>query len=558
MKSVSMATRHARRVPMGALLALLVGITAGCAPLRPYRTVASANVDCTPGGLNVNQPGDPRFGAVPQCPANLIEEVAAGTGSDHRGAYQLHFIEYDDQGMLFPGGVPEYGQAHDQVNLFLSDLRRQLLDSRSKSTSARFSLVIFVHGWKNNAATNNANVRWFRAALTELSEVEAATCHRSVIGLYVGWRGAGTSLDTSYALNDFIEDFTFFSRQRAASRVGQGQIRELLARVRAIEDEANESWLAEKVTENETKDAVPRSPNANPAELCGKPVRMLTVGHSFGGRIVYTALAEALIRDMDTMKEELRQHDETQVTRVPVLEREGDTVVIISSAIEAATFVPLYEAAESDPTDGGRQNKEYIGQYHTPMLVSITSYNDWATREAYPKAALVTTLGYLYPKGDDGREKRAARETIGQDQDYINYRLMLPSQAKLNQQYGPITPDAACASINSGTGMEERAKVEYQRIRDFIAALKQHDMDANLSGVYPRQFCTDTGPGANPREYSLVLLPVDGKVNLNSPIWNVYTARPILNGHSDLLNPLLLDFLRQLYEEGGSPSIQLH
>lgn len=559
----STTARREQRASLTVLLALLAGIAAACAPLRPYRTVASADADCTPTGLNMNEPTDPGFGAV-ECPGNLIEEVAKGTGPDQQGAYQLHFVEYDDQGMLFPGGVPEYGEAHRQVDLFLSDLRRQLLGPLKKNRDPRVSIVIFVHGWKNDAATGNANVRWFRAALTELSEVEAATCGRTVIGLYVGWRGAGTSLDTAHAVNDFIEDFTFFSRQRAAARVGEGRIRELLARVRAIEDEANEAWLTKTVTgsgaengrANGPVSVAPGSPKDNLSGLCDKPVRMLTVGHSFGGRIVYTALAEALIRDMDTMKEEARGDDRMHVARVPVLEREGDTVIIINSAIEATTFVPLYEAAESDPANGKRAGREYIGQYHTPMLVSITSHDDWATRKAFPAAALVTTSGYLYPKGDEGRESRAARETIGQDQDYINYRLMLPSQARGYGDYGQIAPDPDCASIDRATSMEKRATVETHRIGDFTDRLKQHGMDANIAGVYPRQFCSDGSVDGGSNESSLVLLPVDEKVNLNSPIWNVYTARPVLNSHTDLLNPMLLDFLRQLYEEGGGLSVR--
>jgi hypothetical protein len=56
-------------------------------------------------------------------------------------------------------------------------------------------------------------------------------------------------------------------------------------------------------------------------------------------------------------------------------------------------------------------------------------------------------------------------------------------------------------------------------------------------------------------DVALALIPKTG-VNLNSPVWNVATAHPVLNGHSDLLNPLLIDVLRQLYEEGNRPETQ--
>jgi hypothetical protein len=35
----------------------------------------------------------------------------------------------------------------------------------------------------------------------------------------------------------------------------------------------------------------------------------------------------------------------------------------------------------------------------------------------------------------------------------------------------------------------------------------------------------------------------------------VSTASPVVLNHSDLLNPILIDFLRQLYEEGTSPAL---
>lgn len=556
----SATASFANRVAAQIVIALLAATLSSCAPLKPYRTIAEAPVDCTPIDLGSDMPDDPSFGAVPTaCAPNLIKEVSSGRGAGQGGAYELHFVEYDDQGMLYPSGVAKYGQAHQQAKLFLSDLRKELLNADVESGNTPYSVVIFVHGWKNNARSDNENVRWFRAALTQLSDVEEVTCHRKIVGAYVGWRGAGTSLNTAHIWNDLIEDTTFFSRQRAATRVGQGEIRELLARVRAIEDEADATWIRTKAA---SKDRTHNVPPSRPLEdqagaLCQKPVRVLIVGHSFGGRIVYTALADAMIRDMEALREQIRLEKTEHSNRPAVLQREGDVVIAISPAIEATSFVPLYRTAASDPL-GGSDTQEYIRQYHTPMFVSITSYDDLATRIAYPIASHVTTLGYLYPKGDRERERRAALETLGQDQDYVSYRLMLPSQEKRRRQFEQVIPDPLCATINRSTSMKERARVELQRTNEFIQQLGKYAWDANAAEVYPRQFCTDGQVDKeSPEEFSMVLAPVSDKINLNSPIWNIYTSHPILNDHSDLLNPILLDFLRQLYEEGGSPNIQL-
>jgi hypothetical protein len=71
-----------------------------------------------------------------------------------------------------------------------------------------------------------------------------------------------------------------------------------------------------------------------------------------------------------------------------------------------------------------------------------------------------------------------------------------------------------------------------------------------LPQFFPRQFCIHAN--ADQREVALALVPRPG-VNLNSPVWNVYTRTPVLDSHSDLLNPMLIDFLRQMYEEGTRP-----
>src|SRR5690606_20082683 len=112
-----------------------------------------------------------------------------------RPAYTLHFVEFDDQGWLYPD-VPEMRKAHEQLGRAIDDVRRRL------DAGERVLLLVFVHGWKHSAAFDDRDVTRFRQMLADAAELDSLQARvdtdpdaggraveRSIVGIYVGWRG---------------------------------------------------------------------------------------------------------------------------------------------------------------------------------------------------------------------------------------------------------------------------------------------------------------------------------------------------------------------------------
>jgi len=136
-------------------------------------------------------------------------------------------------------------------------------------------IVAFAHGWKHNAAWDDGNVQAFRTVLSELQALEItnstrlAIPPRKVIGVYLGWRG----LSQTWA---GLKELTFWERKRTAHAVGQGAVSEALVE---LEEIRKRSRIQHKEEESRNM---------------RQPTMLIVVGHSFGGAVVYSAIAPLL------------------------------------------------------------------------------------------------------------------------------------------------------------------------------------------------------------------------------------------------------------------------
>src|SRR5262249_17813961 len=153
------------------LLALLGWSLASCTRLVAYHTVAPTSPAATTGPT-----------CEPETNTWTVRDECRSLIAERSQEYQLFFAEFDDQG--WPFDAPRYGAAGQQIPIFIDNLRREVTDS-----PRGVSIVTFVHGWKHNASYDDEDVLTFRKVLTGLNHLENQTCHRKVIGLYVGWRG---------------------------------------------------------------------------------------------------------------------------------------------------------------------------------------------------------------------------------------------------------------------------------------------------------------------------------------------------------------------------------
>lgn len=234
--------------------------------------------------------------------------------------YSLSVIEFDDQGAFYD--------------------RRQLdaLEEKLRELAGEDTIIlVFVHGWKHNADREDDNLLSFQQLLEQTAAADKASGAR-VLGVFIGWRGRSLS-----GLG--LENFTFWDRKQAAHRVGEGSVREVFWRLREF-----------------------RRNNIGRDRL--SPVVIL--GHSFGGLIVYTAVAESLIEAASTAGGDAPSSL-------------ADLVVLVNPAFEAVRYLPVHSKLE-------HCGESSFPPGQKPVFVSVTAENDWATGLAFPLGSVWSLL----------------------------------------------------------------------------------------------------------------------------------------------------------------------
>jgi len=362
-RNIAMNYRLSRFLfPLTLTLALFL---AACSSNKIYR---SDYQPCT-----YNQPGD--------C-ANSAVQISASGGNE----YHLGFVEYDDQGQLRDRG--QMNAVLDQYYKIASSEENEVL------------LITFVHGWHHNAQPKDDNILKFRNMLGNLSATEGiasqqqARKKRKILGLYVGWRGEAIDLPV-------INNISFWDRKNTAHQVGQQGVSEVLLK---LEEIVNVKIGQEK--EN------PPPQNS----------RMVVIGHSFGGAVVFTSLQKILSdRFIDSRRGKTVKDDAKGF---------GDLVVLMNPAFEALRFASLYDLSQ-----------EYCRGYsdtQLPRLAILTSEADNATKLAFPAGRFFSTLfeshvdiqrHYCSKAGSGGvqpmtiKEGQADRHTVGHFESFQTHYL---------------------------------------------------------------------------------------------------------------------------------------
>jgi pimeloyl-ACP methyl ester carboxylesterase len=467
---------------------LLSALLTACSSLQPLRTELpnqDGPEDCTETGGK----------APPYCSKRIVEVA---------DTYRLHFIEFDDQGRPYAQSA-QFGAANQQIPEFLLNVG----EATSQSASG-VSVVVFVHGWLHSSSTNDSNLVAFRRLLTQLARVENhAFCKRSVIGLYVAWRGAGTVF-----AEHPIDTLSFWSRKLAAEQIANGSFQQVAAGLQAMQS----------VTPDRSNFV------RGPAEPdCSSRLKTTYVGHSFGGLIVLASMSQDLIRGLM-----VDQHP-TNYGAPRIIDRQGpdELVIAINPAIEGGRLDALFRVA----------SRSKYSAYRAPQLVVVTSQNDWATRTLFPLGRTLNTLTKRYPKGDTlGRD--AARTAVGHDKQYLTRTLV-----DLSSYQGSKPVDShACDQWKSVSPYSERARLDVERARALYQSVNG-EYDANKeSNLWPRIFCVSHQENQADDTGLLVMDDFEGSnFDRNVPIWNVTTRKPIVNGHGDIENIRLVEFLRQIY-----------
>ena len=365
---------------------------------------------------------------------------------------KLAAIEFDEQGDIWTSAQ-------------LNAARRMIRES-----ARRPLLIAFVHGWHNNARANNENLQSFNQLLKEIAD-RTNSQDREVQGIYIGWRGLAI--------------------ERAWDKSGIGW----LARYLSFYSRKSDTDLVAGIP-------LTRALYVLASDAHAKGGRVIFIGHSFGGRILEKALAQALIGQTSA-------YPRIKVT-LP-----ADLTLLINPASEAIT---------------ARRLKLALGDWSepTPAIISVTSTGDTATSTWWWGAMSAATLPKArafrdYDDGPDGKYRTSQRDYIVRTaghSDIVKDRHVMPTQPAEN--LNGAADDAISWNVRFATQDQFRAANQWWRIEEIQSS--------------PASFLINAGQAKG--------------------YWVMSVPPEIIPDHNDIFRPAAIELFAALYRI-CRPSIQM-
>jgi hypothetical protein len=227
---------------------------------------------------------------------------------------------------------------------------------------------------------------------------------------------------------------------------------------------------------------------------------LVIIGHSFGAAALYSALGQIITeRFVNTVAQ----------PRPRRLKPLGDQVILLNPAFEAARYFDLDQLA--------RTYTKYSADQR-PVLSIFTSDTDWATHFVFPIGRFFSTI---FESNRDSAQKQAVRQTIGWFKPFITHRLDYDPEAQF-----PTTRN----SVATKQSLPEDAaflRQSHEKIKD-----------------RRQEWVSESGPSLEYPFDKSVLKPV-ASFPARDPFLIVSVDRRIMDGHNDITNPVLLNFIRE-------------
>jgi hypothetical protein len=239
-------------------------------------------------------------------------------------------------------------------------------------------VVVFIHGWHHNAAwrrtpstdaadnDGDAHFHGFRLILESLARREMERTHwRRVVGVYVSWNG-----DPVGGLRGLISatplTFTSFEdRYPVAERIGAGT--------------AFETTLRRLITA--TKDGTLSGNHA------ASPLVM--IGHSMGALMLESGLLAILTSSQPLILQSSAPRGTVILTSEQGPVSFPDLILALNSAADSRIAKSIRDALQArklEKTASGTTPAGVAVRYSPPILMSVTSQGDTATRDWWPRA----------------------------------------------------------------------------------------------------------------------------------------------------------------------------
>jgi hypothetical protein len=312
----------------------------------------------------------------------VLHEQVTDKQTDTVYKYSLAFVEFDDLGEMFyrPTEICKDGQGNRHG--YYTELGQTLMEIARLNGGAEGPnpvFVLFIHGWKNNASESSGNVWGFRSALQSLARQYHGK--RSIMGIYIGWRGAATNLPV-------VKEFSFWNRKNAATRIPGAHLTEAIRRI----------TMAAKSNSN---------------------AKLVVVGHSFGGLVMERTLTQAMVEMILENKDHLDRVGSSMPDLTVLLNEAGPA----TESKEFLNFLYREQIVYADDT----------GKEH-PFFLSLTSTGDWATHILFP-------VGQFLGKKSLNTRKYDEADEFG-EKDQNNYFLHTTANSARLTNYTVTAPDS--------------------------------------------------------------------------------------------------------------------
>jgi len=484
------------------LVLLSLPLLAGCASHDQYRKTSPPIPPILVADLEKRQDVDDGSGAK-ACSELLFRERSIErfrtqpTPDNPNGEpFTIGVIELSDD-----GHVKDIRQ-RDEV---FRELKRVARGGDAASPESQGAVVVtFVHGWHHRAKVCDENLSCYRRVMEGLVTRKDDRANKGpVFGIYIGWRG-----ESAHRLTGL----TFYNRKAAAQRVGSLGGRDLLL----------ELGQMQRDLDREVRTAT----NGQ------RFVNMVTVGHSFGGALVYSAM-ESLSVSEYAGKHGVGYPACKAGDVKPVRSGVGDLVVLVNPAFEAKRYRYF---AEDVAAPGGYALDQ------RPVLLTVASTADDAVGVAFPLGRSLW-LAWHPNAWHDGRAEITG---LGHYDPYTTHHLIFHGEGAKPVEAKALTDEEALGHCDL-KGEQQRGLVRatcdcsYPVYQQAPAAAAPAGSQIPGRSEDPTQLKAGAG-SVHALKEDVVLQPID-ESKKHIPYIVASAPGNLISGHNDIYNPNFILFL---------------
>lgn len=244
-------------------------------------------------------------------------------------------------------------------------------------------IVFYIHGWKHDNSNDDEDLKQFTKLVQELDSTELSRERpRDVIGIFISWPGKSLNIP-------ILENLSFWGRKGGADRVSAaGNVTKFIS----------SAYNASRIQNN-------------------KDDYIVGIGHSFGARILYSSVSPILLHAMAV------SHPGARLGTYGKIHGSIDLTILLNPAFEASKYTAI---------DASRRHQEEFNEAQPPLVLTISTETDLATKFAFP-------LGQIFGTRWRARE----RTTLG---NYGAYRTHYLQEQEGSSSIDGVWYDNFCTS----------------------------------------------------------------------------------------------------------------